>query len=135
MKNQTMIVSKNVGETANWYCNILGARRGHGGPSYEQILWKSEMILQIHDDKADNHHDCLVDGSIKLGNGLVLWFETDDFEVVLGRVRHYDVQVDRGPVYNPNAKQMEIWFYDPNGYRVVIAGPSEYNRSPDNYMK
>jgi len=29
---------------------------------------------------------------------------------------------------NPMAKQMEIWLRDPDGYRVVVAGPSKYSR-------
>ena len=27
---------------------------------------------------------------------------------------------------NPNAKQRELWLRDPDGYTVVLAGPSEY---------
>ena len=32
------------------------------------------------------------------------------------------------PYMNPMAKQMEIWLRDPDGYRVVVAGPSKYSR-------
>ncbi len=56
MKSQPLIVSKNVPKTAEWYCNLLGAKRGHGGKNYEQILWNNELILQIHDENSDNHH-------------------------------------------------------------------------------
>ena len=27
---------------------------------------------------------------------------------------------------NPNAKHRELWLRDPDGYTVVLAGPSEY---------
>ena len=32
------------------------------------------------------------------------------------------------PYMNPVAKQMEIWLRGPDGYRMVVAGPSEYSR-------
>ncbi len=65
-----------------------------------------------------------------VGNGVILWFESDNFEGVLDRVEFFGIQLDRGPVKNPDAKQMEIWLTDPNGYKVVIAGKSEYERNP-----
>ena len=37
-------------------------------------------------------------------------------------------RVELGLYMNPMAKQMEIWLRDPDGYRVVVAGPSKYSR-------
>ena len=41
-------------------------------------------------------------------------------------VRGTGVPVVRDVHVNPNALQQEIWVRDPDGYLVVIAGPSEY---------
>lgn len=130
MKAQPLIVAKNVIETSKWYCNLLGAKSGHGGEEFEQILYNNKLILQIHNEDPDIHHDSLIDKSSKAGNGVILWFETDDFYGLLNRVQSYNIKLDRGPIENPNAKQMEVWLHDPNGYRVVIASNSQYERKP-----
>ena len=57
---------------------------------------------------------------------MLLWFEVDDFGAALTRVREAEAAVEREAHENPNARQQEIWLRDPDGYRVVIAGPSAY---------
>jgi hypothetical protein len=42
------------------------------------------------------------------------------------RTRDLGAVIERDVHVNPNAKQQEIWLRDPDGYRVVLAGPSEY---------
>ena len=61
-----------------------------------------------------------------LGNGVLLWFEVADFEAAVERVRATGAPLVHEPHTNPNAKQQEIWVRDPDGYLVVLAGPSEY---------
>ena len=34
--------------------------------------------------------------------------------------------VERDVHLNPNAQQQELWLRDPDGYLVVLAGPSPY---------
>jgi extradiol dioxygenase family protein len=130
MKPQPIIAVHQVQATAQWYCQLLDAQRGHGGDEYEQILRGQEMILQIHDLEGDENHGALGDASNRLGNGVILWFETDDFDALLERVKKYDLKPDREPSINVYAKQIELWLHDPDGYQVVIAGPSEYPRQP-----
>src|SRR5699024_8443278 len=100
------------------------------GDNYAQILLDGEMIMQLHDFHADDNHAALGDKSAPLGNGVVLWFETDDFDAVLARIRNHDLPLDREPYENVFAKQMECWLHDPDGYQVVVAGPSPYPRTP-----
>src|SRR5690606_25155916 len=56
------------------------------------------------------------------GNGVLLWFATDDFEAALARIRHLLTEILEGPHVNPNANHREVWVRDPDGYVVVIAG-------------
>jgi hypothetical protein len=41
-------------------------------------------------------------------------------------VRAMGAAVERDVHTNPNARQPEIWLRGPEGYRVVVAGPSEW---------
>lgn len=130
MKAQPMIAVRNVPASAHWYTLLLDGQAGHGGKEYEQILQAGELVLQLHDFKPDENHAPLGDAALTLGNGVVLWFETDDFEATATRIKSLGLKLDREPAFNPLARQMEIWLHDPDGYQVVIAGPSEYPRQP-----
>lgn len=131
MKPQPIITVKSVDSSAAFYCNLLGVRRSEGHESYAQILDNGEMIMQLHSFEADDDHDALGDESVLLGNGVVLWFETDDFDAQLWRISEHSIELDRDPTMNPYAQQMEVWLHDLDGYQVVIAGPSPYPRVPE----
>ncbi len=60
----------------------------------------------------------------------MLWFEVADFDGAVQRARSVVALVERDVHVNPNAKQQELWLRDPDGYLVVLAGPSEYRPRP-----
>lgn len=122
-----MISVRDVSASRHWYQQVLGAKSGHGGDEYEQLLVDGEIVLQLHRiDEADHHHGPLADPEQPLGNGVAVWFEVSDFAAAIARIRRAGVQVETEPHQNPNALQHEIWLRDPDGYRVVLAGPSGY---------
>lgn len=128
MKPQPILTVENVNTSARFYCDLLGSKRGHAGDDYAQILSNGEMIMQLHNFSADEDHDALGNEHAPLGNGVVVWFETDDFDGVIQRMSAAGIEPDREPALNPYARQMEVWLHDPDGYQVVIAGPSPYPR-------
>jgi predicted enzyme related to lactoylglutathione lyase len=75
---------------------------------------------------VEDHHGPLANPDRPFGNGVLLWFEVADFDDALGRVRASGAEVVRDAHTNPNASQREVWLRDPEGYLVVLAGPSEY---------
>jgi catechol 2,3-dioxygenase-like lactoylglutathione lyase family enzyme len=123
---QPLIVVRDVPSSSRFYARILDADSGHGGEAYEQIVSDGEILLQLHSFQAEDHHGPLADRGRPLGNGLVLWFEVADFDAALGRVRSTGAPIVLDDVVNPNARQREIWFRDPDGYLVTLAGPSQY---------
>lgn len=130
MKAQPLITVSSVPESARFYCALLGTQRGHGGEDYEQILDGDELVMQLHGYDADANHESLGDSRGRIGNGVVIWFETDDFDALLQRIDRHGIVLDREPFENVFARQMECWLHDPDGYQVVIAGPSGWPRQP-----
>lgn len=121
-----MLVVRDVARSRRFYQQVLDAESGHGGDEYEQIVSNGEIVLQLHDVDVEDHHGPLADAGLPLGNGFLVWFEVADFPVTVERVRATDAHVVRDVHTNPNARQQEIWLRDPDGYLVVLAGPSEY---------
>jgi catechol 2,3-dioxygenase-like lactoylglutathione lyase family enzyme len=121
-----MVVVRDVPAARRFYLQVLGAESGHGGDEYEQIVADGEILLQLHRIDVEDHHGPLADPDQPLGNGVLLWFEVADFDATVERVRASDAQVVTDVHTNPNAHQQEIWLRDPEGYLVVLAGPSAY---------
>jgi catechol 2,3-dioxygenase-like lactoylglutathione lyase family enzyme len=123
---QPMLVVRDVARARDFYTAVLGAESGHGGDEYEQIVVGGEILLQLHRIDVEDHHGLLAADDVPLGNGFLLWFEIADFDAAVARARSHGAEVERDVHVNPNAKQRELWLRDPDGYRVVLAGPSEY---------
>ena len=123
---QPLIVVRDVPRSRDFYVAVLGVEGGHGGEEYEQIVDGGEILLQLHRLDVEHHHGPLADPDVALGNGALLWFEVADFDAAVERARGHGAKVVRDVHVNPNAKQQELWLRDPDGYLVVLAGPSEY---------
>ena len=123
MQAQPLIAVSDVPASSRWYQTLLAARSGHGGREYEQILHGDRMILQLHRWDAHGHHHLGDPESRPYGNGVLLWFWTEDFDDAVERVAALSATVLEGPKENTNASHREIWIRDPDGYVVVLAGP------------
>jgi hypothetical protein len=58
------------------------------------------------------------------GNGLLLFFRVDDFDLALQRARSLPGRLEEEPHLNPNTGTMEFSLRDPDGYYVTISALS-----------
>lgn len=140
MRAQPLAVVRDVDASSHFYrqllgCTFGGGERGHDGAGpreYERLYdprlhhtqWGSDgLILQLHAWEAGHHHDHLGDPTQLVGNGMMLWFEVDDFDEAVVRARELDAPVVLDVHVNPNAHHRELWITDLDGYTVVIASP------------
>lgn len=122
MYPQPLIAVADVEKTSQWYQTVLGLESGHGGREYEQLLFEQSIVLQLHQWQAHDHSH-IGDPKRVIGNGVLLWFESDQFDELVKKLQTHQVEILEGPKYNPNAHHREIWFKDPNGYTLVVASP------------
>ena len=125
---QPLVVVADVQAASAWYRQVLGMTSGHGGDEYERLIVDGELILQLHHSGVDHHHGPLSDPSQPRGNGVILWFALDEFEDAVARSRAMGAEVEMDVHVNPNAKQRELWLRDLDGYRVVLAERTSYDR-------
>ena len=111
-----------MGRARRWYEQVLGAESGHGGDEYGQLLVDGVLVLQLHRLDIGHHHGSIGDPSKPVGNGVAMWFEVDDFDAAVRRSREAEVRVVTDVHVNPDAGHRELWIFDPDGYRVVLAG-------------
>jgi catechol 2,3-dioxygenase-like lactoylglutathione lyase family enzyme len=122
MQPQPPIAVRDVEASSRWYQRLLGCRSGHGGPEYEQLVDRDgNLILQLHHWDA-HEHPHMGDPAVKpYGNGVLLWFQIDDFAAAVARAGKLPAEILEGPLVNPNANHREIWLRDPDGYVVALA--------------
>ena len=55
------------------------------------------------------------------GNGFLLFFRVDDYEIALKRARALVARLQEEPHGNPNTQTREFSLRDPDGYYVTIS--------------
>lgn len=129
MRPQPLICVRDVEASSRWYQRLLGCESAHGGREYERLVSNGRLILQLHDWEVDHDHGRIGDPQSRpYGNGVLLWFEVDDFDAAAARVDALQAEVVMPRHRNPpdgdgGPNHWEIWLRDPNGYTVVIASP------------
>ena len=123
---QPLIAVKNVRASSRWYAELLGADRlpEHAHRYvYDRIACSGQLVLQLHAWDEEDHPNLVNAGAAPPGHGVLLWFEVDDFDSAVARVRGLGAEIILEPHINPAPRHREIWLRDPDGYVVVIAGP------------
>lgn len=128
MRPQPLICVRDVEASSRWYQQLLRCESDHGGPNYERLVSNHRLILQLHHWDVEHHHGAIGDRNLPAGNGVLLWFEVDDFDAAVARAEKLNAQVVLPRHRNPpdsdgGPNHWEIWLRDPDGYTVVLASP------------
>jgi catechol 2,3-dioxygenase-like lactoylglutathione lyase family enzyme len=124
MRPQTLICVRNVEASSRWYQYLLGCQSAHGGSEYERLVWNGMLILQLHRFEVEHHHGPIGDPNDKpYGNGVLLWFETEDFDAAMARVVELKAEIVLPRHRHTGANHWQCWFRDPDGYTIVLSSP------------
>ena len=129
MRPQPLICVHDVEASSRWYQRLLGCQSDHGGKEYERLVKNGKLVMQLHRWDVAHHHGPIGDATTKpYGNGVLLWFEIDDFDAAVARRWSLEAEVVLPRHRNPpdgdgGPNHWEIWLRDPEGYTVVLASP------------
>lgn len=129
MRPQPLIAVSDVEASSRWYQRLLGCRSEHGGREYERLVYGGRLVLQLHSFEVEHDHGRIGNPDDKpYGNGVLLWFEVDDFDAVMERATEMSVEIVLPRHRNPpdgdgGPNHWECWVKDPDGYIVVFASP------------
>ena len=130
MRAQPLIAVTDVEVSSRWYQRLLGCRSDHGGRDYERLVWNDTLILQLHSFEIEHDHGAIGDpGDRPYGNGVLLWFEVEDFDDAVRRAGEMGAEVVLPKHRNPpppeegGPNHWEFWVKDPDGYVVVLSSP------------
>ena len=122
----TIIGVSGVPASFTWYQTLFGqpaARPAHD--HFGQILDSDgTVLLCLHQWGAHEHPSLMSPEHGAPGNGLLLFFRVDDYDVAVERARALAARFEEEPRVNPNTGTAEFSLRDPDGYYVTISALS-----------
>jgi catechol 2,3-dioxygenase-like lactoylglutathione lyase family enzyme len=122
----TIIGVDDVPRSSKWYQGLFGQPVTLPAHDYfGQILDSDETVLLcLHKWGAHEHPSLTSPDHGVPGNGLLLFFRVDDFDLALQRARSLVSRFEDEPHLNSNTRTKEFSLRDPDGYYVTISALS-----------
>jgi len=122
----TIIGVGDVPGSFKWYQTLFGQPATlPAHHDFGQILDSDgTVLLCLHEWGAHGHPSLLSPDHAIPGNGLLLFFRVDDFDLALQRARSLVTRLEEEQHVNPNTQTKEFSLRDPDGYYVTISALS-----------
>lgn len=122
----TIIGVGDVPGSLKWYQALFGQPSTLPAHDYFGQILDSDgtVLLCLHEWGAHEHPSLMSPHHGTPGNGLLLFFRVDDFDLVLQRARSIVTRLEEEPHVNPNTQTKEFSVRDPDGYYVTISALS-----------
>jgi catechol 2,3-dioxygenase-like lactoylglutathione lyase family enzyme len=119
----TIIGVENVADSFNWYQSLLGTPTAAPAHDYWAQIRDADgtVLLCLHEWGAHDHPSLMSSDTAQPGNGLLLFFRVDDFDLALARARALVTRLDEEPHVNPATGTREFALRDPDGYYVMVS--------------
>ncbi len=127
IKIDPIIAVKDVDASCEWYKTVFGCRRTHGGDKFAVLVSKNDEVLICLHKWGEHHHPTMLDSKITPGNGLILYFKTDNMNGIRQNVEKLGSSIEEDIHLNPNSTKLEFSLRDPDGYYLTITEFHKYN--------
>jgi catechol 2,3-dioxygenase-like lactoylglutathione lyase family enzyme len=119
----TIIGVADVSHSFRWYQSLLGLPQTVPAHDHFGQIVDSDgtVLLCLHAWGAHEHPSLTSPDDAKPGNGLLLFFRVDNFDIALERARALVSRLEEEPHVNPNTGTMEFSLRDRDGYYVTIS--------------
>ena len=115
-----IIAVEDVEASSRWYQAVLGCKSMHGGKEFDILISeKAEILMCLHKWGAHDH-PTMSDPHTPRGNGLILYFRTENLEAIRQNVAQMSLPVEEDIHVNPNSTKKEFSLRDPDGYYLTI---------------
>lgn len=119
----TIIGVKDVSGSFQWYQSLLGRPEMNPAHDYWGQICDSDgtVLLCLHQWGSHDHPSLMSPNTTRPGNGLLLFFRVDDFDMALQRARKLASHLDEEPHVNLATGTNEFALRDPDGYYVMVS--------------
>lgn len=122
----TIIGVGHVASSFKWYQSLFGLPQTAPAHDYFGQILDSDgtVLLCLHEWGAHEHPSLTSPDRAEPGNGLLLFFRVDDFDLALQSALALVDQFEEEPHVNPSTGTPEFSLRDPDGYYVTISALS-----------
>lgn len=119
----TIIGVDDVAGSLKWYQSLFGQTETPPGHDYFGMVLDGDgtVLLCLHQWGAHEHPTLTSPDEATPGNGLLLFFRVDDFDMALERARTLVARLEEEPHTNPHTGTREFSLRDPDGYYVTVS--------------
>ncbi len=119
----TIIGVRDVPASFHWYQALFGQPETRPVHDYFGQIQDADgtVLLCLHEWGAHEHPSLRSPDLATPGNGLLLFFRVDDFDMALKRARGLVTRLEEEPHVNPNTQTREFSLRDPDGYYVTLS--------------
>ena len=118
----TILGVSDVPGSFKWYQSLFGQPETRPAHAYFGQILDSDgtVLLCLNQWGAHEHPSLMSPERATPGNGLLLFFRVDDFDMSLKRARALVTRLEEEPQTNANTGTQEFALRDPDGYYVMI---------------
>jgi catechol 2,3-dioxygenase-like lactoylglutathione lyase family enzyme len=133
----TIIGVADVPQSFKWYQSLFGLPETAPAHDYFGQILDSDgtVLLCLHKWGAHEHPSLTSPYYAKPGNGLLLFFRIDNFDVALPRARALVSRLEEEPHVNPSTGTAEFSLRDPDGYTSPSVRSTRPNPSIESTVK
>ncbi len=124
-KIDPIIAVKDLNISVAWFESIFGWKRTHGGQDFAVLEDDNEEIVICLHKWGEHQHPTMMSPKITRGNGLILYYKTNDIETIRQKLREMNHPVDEDIHLNPNSGKMEFSLRDRDEYYWTV---TEYHK-------
>ncbi len=126
IKIDPIIAVKDIEASSNWYQSVFNCRNLHGGKEFVTLAAENDDILICLHQWGEHEHPTMMNPNITPGNGLILYFRTDNMNDIRENVEKLGWTVEEDIHENPNSTKKEFSIRDPDGYFLTITEFHKY---------
>ena len=121
-----IIAVKDLEASSKWYQKILGFRNNHDSNHFAVLVSDdNEITLRLHPWGA-HEHPTMTNPNITRGNGLILYFRTDNMNIIYENALKAGCAIEEDIHLNPNSRRKEFSIRDPDGYFLTVTEFHKY---------
>ena len=121
-----IIAVRDLKASSKWYQKILGFRDHHDSDHFAVLVSDdNEIALCLHPWGA-HEHPTMTNPNITTGNGLILYFRTDNMNSVYDNALKAGCAIEEDIHLNPNSRRKEFSIRDPDGYFLTVTEFHKY---------
>ncbi|MGB5436301.1 MAG: hypothetical protein WBM98_10460 [Maribacter sp.] len=122
-KIDPIIAVKDIEASSKWYQSIFDCRSMHVGKEFDILVSENDEVLLCLHKWGEHGHQTMKDSTINPGNGLILYFRTENMNAIRQNVEKIGGVVEEDIHLNPNSRKKEFSLCDLTGIGSL--------RSPD----